>query len=70
VVIARVKNYSSRQIISMLIKNGWYIVAQEGSHVHLKHTSIPGKVTIPPPRKDLTKKTLHSIAKFSGLALG
>ena len=37
--------------------------------MHLKHDSRPGKVTLPHPRKDFSKKLLASIEKQSGVRL-
>ncbi|MDD2282221.1 MAG: type II toxin-antitoxin system HicA family toxin [Eubacteriales bacterium] len=56
-------------MIQALIRDGWYIVDTTGSHVHLKNQNKPGKVTVPHPRKDLTKKTLQSIINFTGITL-
>lgn len=63
------KSYGSKEIIQALFKDGWYIVDATGSHVHLKNQNKPGKVTVPHPRKDLTKKTLQSIINFTGITL-
>ena len=45
---------SSKEIIKILKKNGWYFVASNGSHFHYKHAIILGKVTVPPQEKILT----------------
>ncbi len=60
---------SSRQIIRKLKKDGWYEVAQEGSHKQFKHPTKPGRVTVAHPRKDMKIKTLKSIEKQSGIKL-
>lgn len=62
------KSYSSREVIAMLHKDGWYLYTTVGSHHHYKHPSKKGKVTIPHPRKSIPKGTLESIAKQSGLS--
>jgi predicted RNA binding protein YcfA (HicA-like mRNA interferase family) len=59
----------SREIIGRLKENGWYEVAQIGSHKQFKHPSRPGRVTVPYPRKDLPIGTVRSIEKQSGLKL-
>jgi predicted RNA binding protein YcfA (HicA-like mRNA interferase family) len=59
----------SREIIRKLQENGWYEVAQSGSHKQFKHPSRPGRVTVPYPRKDLPLGTIRSIEKQSGLKL-
>lgn len=58
---------NSREILRRLKADGWYEVAQEGSHVQLKHPSKPGRVTVPHPKKDLPLGTVRSIEKQSGL---
>lgn len=39
---------TSRDILKILRKDGWYIVDQDGSHAQLKHPTKPGKVTQSP----------------------
>jgi len=59
----------SQKVISALEADGWYRVGQTGSHVHFKHRSKPGKITVPHPVKDLPIGTLKSIEKASGVKL-
>jgi len=59
----------SREVIQALIADGWYQVAQEGSHVQFKHPSKPGKTTVPHPRKEFPIGTLKSIERQSGVKL-
>ncbi|UHS62553.1 type II toxin-antitoxin system HicA family toxin [Agrobacterium vaccinii] len=59
----------SGDVISALRAAGWYEVATKGSHVQFKHTSLPGRVTVPHPKRDLPVGTLKSIEKQSGLKL-
>ena len=59
----------SRQVIKLLKKDGWYLVATTGSHHHFKHPVLKGKVTVPHPKKDLPIKTLINIEKQSGTKL-
>lgn len=61
------KSYSSREVIRSLKDAGWYEYGVTGDHYHFKHPDRPGKVTVPHPSKDLTRKTLDSIEKQSGL---
>ncbi len=61
------KSYSSREVIQMLIADGWYETNCVGDHHQFKHPSKKGKVTVPHPRKDIPIKTLQSIARQSGL---
>ncbi len=43
----------SRAVIAMLRTDGWYKVAQSGSHVQFKHRVKKGRVTVPHPRKEI-----------------
>jgi predicted RNA binding protein YcfA (HicA-like mRNA interferase family) len=53
--------YSSKEILQLLLKNGWIIKNQRGSHVQLIHLTKSGKVTVPHPRKVIDPKTVKSI---------
>jgi predicted RNA binding protein YcfA (HicA-like mRNA interferase family) len=57
-----------RDVMTLLIEDGWRIVRQRGSHRQLKHPSKPGLVTLPgKPNDDLASGTLNSILKQAGL---
>jgi predicted RNA binding protein YcfA (HicA-like mRNA interferase family) len=60
---------SSREVIRALRDDGWFIVGQTGSHLHLKHPTKKGKVTVPHPTKALPLGTLKSIERQSGVKL-
>jgi predicted RNA binding protein YcfA (HicA-like mRNA interferase family) len=59
----------SADIIKALEADGWFQVAQKGSHRQFKHPTKPGRVTIPHPVKDMPIGTLISIEKQSGAHL-
>lgn len=59
--------YSSKDIIKLLVADGWFFVGAIGDHHHYKHQTKPGKVTVPHPRKDMPKGTVNSIFKQAGL---
>jgi predicted RNA binding protein YcfA (HicA-like mRNA interferase family) len=59
----------SRQVTRKLTEDGWYQVAQKGSHVQFKHGTKRGRVTVPHPKKDLPTGTLRSIEKQAGIKL-
>lgn len=61
------KSYSSRDVIKMLIADGWYEINVEGSHHQYKHPVKKGKVTLKHPCKDIPPRTLKSIAHQSGI---
>lgn len=56
-------SYSSKDIIQMLLDDGWIVKRQRGSHVQFEHPTTKGKVTVPHPNKDLPTKTVHTIIK-------
>ena len=56
-------SYSSKDIIQILLNDGWTVKRQRGSHVQLEHPTKKGKVTVPHPNKDLPTKTVQTIMK-------
>jgi len=53
-----------REVIRLLIEDGWYQVATRGSHRQYKHPEKPGRVTIAgKPGHDLAPGTYASIMK-------
>lgn len=61
--------YSSREIIRLLMDDGWFEYDCKGDHHQFKHSTKPGKVTVPHPVKDLSPGVIKSIARQSGLKL-
>jgi len=59
--------YTSKQLVSLIQKDGWIAVGQEGSHLHFLHPVKTGKVTIPAHNKDIRKGTANNILKQAGL---
>jgi predicted RNA binding protein YcfA (HicA-like mRNA interferase family) len=58
-----------RDVIRALQRNGFYIHEQSGSHVHLKHPVMPGRITVPyHERFDLPKHIVKSIVRQAGLS--
>ena len=60
---------SSREVIRYLKDDGWYQVAQKGSHLQFKHPTKKGRVTVPHPERDIPIGTLKSIEKQAGIRL-
>jgi len=57
-----------REMIRLIERDGWYLVATRGSHRQYKHPSKPGRVTIAgKPSDDLAPGTRNSIMKQAGL---
>ena len=60
---------SSADIIRRLKQDGWFRVAQKGSHVQFKHPTKPGRVTVPHPEREVAIGTLKNIERQSQLKL-
>jgi len=60
---------SSREVIRRLIDDGWFEVAQVGSHAQFKHAIKAGRVTVPHPKRDIPLGTLKSVEKQAGIKL-
>lgn len=58
-----------KDIIRLIEKDGWYLVAQVGSHRQYKHPTKQGRVTIAAHKisDDVSLKTESSILKQAGL---
>jgi predicted RNA binding protein YcfA (HicA-like mRNA interferase family) len=57
-----------REVIRMLLDDGWFRVATRGSHHQYKHLTKSGRVTVPGSgNDDLAPGTLASILKQAGL---
>jgi len=58
-----------KQIIKLLEQDGWFLVAQKGSHKQYKHHTKQGRVNVPyhGQNKDLARGTENSILKQAGL---
>jgi len=56
------------EVLDLLRRDGWYLVATRGSHRQFKHAVKPGRVTVAgKPSHDLPPGTLNSILKQAGL---
>jgi len=60
----------SREVIRALTDDGWVLVRSRGSHHHFAHPVKPGIVTVPHPRKDLSRRLLRSIERQAAINLG
>ena len=59
----------SREVIRALTDVGWFLVRTKGSHHHFAHPVRQGIVTVPHPRKDLSRRLLQSIERCAGIRL-
>ena len=60
---------NSRDIIAKIEADGWFMVAQKGSHVQFRHKTKKGRVTVPHPKRDIAIGTLRSIEKQAQIKL-
>lgn len=61
--------FDGHKDIAALLKGGFYIVRQAGSHAQLKHTKDPRiLVTVARHGRDITRKTLASVLKQANLS--
>ena len=57
-----------RDVIKKIEEDGWYQVAQKGSHRQFKHPVKSGRVTVAGhPSEEMAKGTLNNILKQAGL---
>jgi len=57
-----------RDVVRLLMDDGWIQVSQKGSHRQFEHGIKPGKVTVPGKMSDdVPRGTLKSILRQAGL---
>ena len=61
------KSYSSRDVLKLLLEDGWIEINCVGDHHQFKHPTKKGRVTVKDPTKDIPRPTLDSIERQSGL---
>jgi predicted RNA binding protein YcfA (HicA-like mRNA interferase family) len=62
-----VKRLKVHEILTMLKRDDWYLVQQNGSHRQFKHPVKKGRVTLNgKPSKTLEQELLNSIFKQAG----
>ena len=61
------KKYKVKEVIKMLIADGWYQHSKRGSHRQFKHKTKKGRVTVNGKERDtLSQELLNSIWKQAG----
>ena len=63
------RSYSRQRLVEVLKADGWYVVAREGAHMHFRHPSKPGRVTVQHPLDDVPEATHRSIAGQAGIRI-
>lgn len=57
----------SRELIRLLVAEGWQLDRVRGSHHQYRHPTKPGTVTVPHPKKDLGVGLVKAIRKQVGV---
>ncbi|WP_458097355.1 type II toxin-antitoxin system HicA family toxin [Roseomonas sp. WA12] len=55
--------------IAAIEADGWFEVAQAGSHKQFRHSTKPGRATVYHPTKELAIGTIKSIERQTGVKL-
>ena len=64
----KLRGMNFNEVKKHLLKAGWQVKDQKGSHVHMIHPLKPGKITIPNHgKRDLKPGLLKTIWKHAGL---
>lgn len=58
-----------RQILLLLLKAGFKILAQKGSHIRLKHPATGKQTTVAMHAKDLSRSLITKILKQAGISI-
>ena len=58
---------NSRDLIKVLLANGWILNRTKGSHHVFIHPDRGGHITVPHPKKDLGVGLVSSILKQAGI---
>ena len=60
---------SPKEILAILLKAGFKIVGQKGSHIRLKHPLTNKTTTVALHNKDFSRKMISKILKQTGLTV-
>lgn len=58
---------NSKDLISKLTRDGWFLDRVKGSHDIYKHPAKAGHISIPHPKKDLGAGLVAKLLKAAGL---
>lgn len=56
-----------RELEKIVLDDGWFLSDVRGSHHQYRHSTKPGKVTIPNHRGDIPLRVVNSVLKQAGL---
>ena len=61
------KSYSPKEVMEILMQNGWYVKRCRGSHYQFVKDDCKNIVTVSISKNDIPIGTLKSISKQSGI---
>ena len=62
-----VHNMKSKEIIKLLLENGWILRGVKGFHHIYTHPAKEGHISVPHPKNDLGAGLVHKLLKQAGL---
>jgi predicted RNA binding protein YcfA (HicA-like mRNA interferase family) len=62
-----IHNMKSKEIIKLLLENGWILRGVKGSHHIYTHPAKKGHISVPHPKNDLGAGMVHKLLKQAGL---
>jgi len=65
--MTRLPVLSGREVVKALVRAGYYVRDQRGSHVHLRHPTRP-PLTVP-AHGEVSRGTLRAIIRDAGLSV-
>jgi len=69
-VSPKLPRLTADELLRALRRDGWQVVRQKGSHVHLTHPEKPGRVTVPRhSAATLHPKVLTSVLDQAGITV-
>jgi len=64
----RLPNITADTMIRALTSAGWRVISHKGSHAHLKHVNLSGRLVIPDHSGDLKRPLMKAILRHAGLS--
>lgn len=58
-----------KQLLGILLKTGFRIIRQKGSHIWISHPITRKSTTIAMHTKDFSRKMIHKILKQAGISI-
>jgi predicted RNA binding protein YcfA (HicA-like mRNA interferase family) len=55
-----------RELMKLLLKDGWFVDHTTGSHIQMEHRKKKGTVTVPNHKGDIASGTLAKIKRQAG----